>query len=79
MNYGGIGGVIGHEITHGFDDQGRQTDKDGKVQPWWTNNTLNKYLTKAQCFIEQYGNYTYPQFNGTEAHKVIILCYCKKI
>ncbi|EFX80396.1 hypothetical protein DAPPUDRAFT_304103 [Daphnia pulex] len=70
LNYGGIGAVIGHEITHGFDDHGRQTDKDGRVNLWWTNQTLTKYLQGAQCFVEQYGNYTFPEFAGTEAFHI---------
>ncbi|KAI9560850.1 hypothetical protein GHT06_011803 [Daphnia sinensis] len=58
MNYGGIGSVIGHEITHGFDDQGRQSDKFGNTANWWTPETLANYLERAQCFIDQYNNFT---------------------
>lgn len=58
MNYGAIGFVIGHEITHGFDDQGRQFDKDGNLVDWWAPETKEKYLKKAECIIYQYGNYT---------------------
>lgn len=58
MNYGAIGYVIGHEITHGFDDQGRQFDSDGNLVDWWQENTKKAYLEKARCIIEQYGNYT---------------------
>ncbi|XP_008554181.1 neprilysin-2 isoform X1 [Microplitis demolitor] len=58
MNYGAIGFVIGHEITHGFDDQGRQFDKDGNLVDWWAPSTKEKYLEKAECIINQYGNYT---------------------
>ncbi|XP_063696900.1 neprilysin-2 isoform X1 [Culicoides brevitarsis] len=60
MNYGAIGFVIGHEITHGFDDQGRQFDKDGNLVDWWNKATKSAYLEKAKCIIEQYGNYTEP-------------------
>jgi len=65
MNYGSIGVIIGHEITHGFDDQGRQSDKFGNTADWWTEQTVNNYLERAQCFIDQYDNYYPPEFNGT--------------
>jgi len=58
LNYGAIGFVIGHEITHGFDDQGRQFDKNGNLVDWWAKDTEAKFLKKAQCIIDQYGNYT---------------------
>merc|ERR1711872_770707 len=58
MNYGAIGWVIGHEITHGFDDQGRQFDAEGNLKQWWEPATETNYLDKAQCIIWQYGNYT---------------------
>ncbi|XP_011304084.1 phosphate-regulating neutral endopeptidase [Fopius arisanus] len=58
MNYGAIGSVIGHEITHGFDHQGRKFDKEGSLVDWWEPATLQKYNAKAQCIIDQYGGYT---------------------
>ena len=58
MNFGSIGFVMGHEITHGFDDQGRQFDKDGNLIDWWESETKKKYLERAQCIIDQYENYT---------------------
>lgn len=58
MNYGAIGFIIGHEITHGFDDQGRQYDTDGNLVDWWEPETKKKFLVKTNCIIEQYGNYT---------------------
>merc|ERR1719266_155261 len=58
MNYGAIGWVIGHEITHGFDDQGRTFDSTGNLANWWERSTEENYLDKAQCIIWQYGNYT---------------------
>lgn len=60
MNYGSIGFVIGHEITHGFDDQGKQFDSEGNLFDWWKEDTKTAYLEKARCIIEQYGNYTEP-------------------
>ena len=58
MNFGAIGFVVGHEITHGFDDEGSQKDGDGNLVDWWEPETKEKYLEKAQCIIDQYGNYT---------------------
>lgn len=63
MNFGAIGYVIGHEITHGFDDRGRQFDKDGNDRNWWKPKTDARYRERAQCIIEQYSNYTVPE-NG---------------
>merc|ERR1712130_930372 len=57
MNYGAIGFVVGHEITHGFDDQGSQRDGDGNLVDWWEASTKEKYLEKAKCIIDQYGAY----------------------
>eukprot|EP00095_Tigriopus_kingsejongensis_P004532 maker-scaffold532_size145644-snap-gene-0.44 protein:Tk04532 transcript:maker-scaffold532_size145644-snap-gene-0.44-mRNA-1 annotation:"membrane metallo-endopeptidase-like 1-like" len=64
MNYGAIGWVIGHEITHGFDDQGRQFDMEGNLVDWWEPITKERYLRKAQCIIQQYANYTIPHLGG---------------
>ncbi|WP_374656448.1 M13 family metallopeptidase [Phenylobacterium sp.] len=54
INYGGIGGVIGHEITHGFDDQGRKSDGDGKLTDWWTPEDAAKFDAQAKKFGAQY-------------------------
>ncbi|UJR11165.1 hypothetical protein I4U23_015346 [Adineta vaga] len=63
LNYGGIGVVIGHEITHGFDDSGRQFDKDGNRIPWWTDETIQKFIERKTCIVNQYSNYTIEQIN----------------
>lgn len=63
INYGGIGVVIGHEITHGFDDRGRQYDKHGNLAQWWNDQAINNFKEKAQCVIDQYGNFTVEDIN----------------
>ena len=54
VNYGGIGVVIGHEMTHGFDDQGRNYDKDGNLSAWWNEEDEQKFNERAQVLVEQY-------------------------
>ncbi|RAI91407.1 M13 family metallopeptidase [Algoriphagus yeomjeoni] len=58
INYGGIGMVIGHELTHAFDDQGAQYDKDGNVKNWWTEADYEKFKGKTQQLIERYDTFT---------------------
>lgn len=58
INYGGIGAVIGHEMTHGFDDQGRQFDADGNLQDWWTKTDADEFKKRADQVVQQYNNYT---------------------
>ncbi len=57
INYGGIGMVIGHEMTHGFDDQGRQYDAAGNLSEWWTKEDSEKYNERAKAIIDQFNNY----------------------
>lgn len=57
INYGGIGAVICHEMTHGFDDQGRQYTKDGNLQDWWTPEDAAKFTEKTKVLIEQFDKY----------------------
>lgn len=57
VNYGAIGAVIGHEMTHGFDDQGRQYDKDGNLKDWWTPADAQKFTAKANVVVDQYNKY----------------------
>ena len=56
-NYGSIGTVIGHEMTHGYDDQGRKYDHNGNLNDWWTKTDSKKYNQKAKKIIEQYNKY----------------------
>ncbi len=57
VNYGGIGAVIGHEMTHGFDDQGRQYDATGNLRDWWTPASAKAYNERAKAIIAQYAAY----------------------
>lgn len=58
VNYGGIGAVIGHEMTHGFDDQGCQYDKDGNLKNWWTPTDEKRFKEKTTVLVKQYNEYT---------------------
>ena len=57
VNYGGIGAVIGHEMTHGFDDQGRKYDGDGNLRDWWTQQDADNYKSRADKLAKQYSGY----------------------
>jgi putative endopeptidase len=57
INYGAMGAVIGHEITHGFDDEGRQYDASGNIKDWWTKNDETKFKVHAEKIIEQFDSY----------------------
>ncbi len=57
VNFGGIGVVIGHEMTHGFDDQGAQYDLHGNVAPWWTDADLAKFKDRTECEATEYGGF----------------------
>ena len=58
VNYGAIGSVMGHELTHGFDDQGRQFDADGNLRDWWTPEDAAEFEKRAECFIKEYSAFT---------------------
>ena len=58
VNFGGIGAVIGHELTHGFDDQGRKFDANGNLRDWWTEEDAKEFEKRAACVADQYGGYT---------------------
>lgn len=57
VNYGAIGVVIGHEISHGFDDQGSQYDAQGRLRNWWTEEDRKRFLDRAQCVVDQFEGY----------------------
>jgi putative endopeptidase len=58
LNYGAMGAVIGHEMTHGFDDRGRQFDADGNLRDWWTPGDASRYKARADKVVEQFDAYT---------------------
>jgi endothelin-converting enzyme/putative endopeptidase len=62
-NYGAIGVVIGHEISHGFDDQGAKFDATGKLNNWWTPEDLTKFQAKTSCVVKQFDGF---KIDGTE-------------
>jgi len=57
MNYGGIGAVIGHEMTHGFDDQGAKFDPQGNLRNWWTPEDLANFKERGECIVKQFDSY----------------------
>ncbi len=68
VNYGGIGAVIGHEIGHGFDDQGAKYDGDGNLEDWWTDADRAEFGTRTTALIEQYDALVPRELEGTEHH-----------
>lgn len=56
LNFGGLGYIIGHEFTHGFDDEGSQMDRDGNLREWWDPDTKKAFDNKAECIINQYSD-----------------------
>uniref|UniRef100_A0A8B9HU02 Endothelin converting enzyme like 1 n=1 Tax=Astyanax mexicanus TaxID=7994 RepID=A0A8B9HU02_ASTMX len=58
LNYGGIGAIIGHELTHGYDDWGGQYDRYGNLKQWWTEESYRKFQKKAECIVKLYDNFT---------------------
>ncbi|KGL77597.1 Neprilysin [Tinamus guttatus] len=64
LNYGGIGMVIGHEITHGFDDNGRNFNENGDLIDWWTEESARNFKEQSQCMVYQYGNFSWDLAGG---------------
>uniref|UniRef100_A0A3P8PAF9 Phosphate regulating endopeptidase homolog, X-linked n=1 Tax=Astatotilapia calliptera TaxID=8154 RepID=A0A3P8PAF9_ASTCA len=57
LSYGAIGVIVGHELTHGFDNNGRKYDKNGNLEQWWSNSSIEAFNEKTQCMINQYNGY----------------------
>ena len=68
VNYGGIGAVIGHEIGHGFDDQGSKYDGEGRLEDWWTAEDRAEFEKRTKALVDQYGEFSPAQLDGS--HKV---------
>uniref|UniRef100_A0A9J8A0S2 Membrane metallo-endopeptidase-like 1 n=1 Tax=Cyprinus carpio carpio TaxID=630221 RepID=A0A9J8A0S2_CYPCA len=73
LNFGGIGMVIGHEITHGFDDQGRNFDKDGNMYNWWSNFSAERFEDQSKCMVEQYGKFSWKLAGGQNVSGITTL------
>lgn len=73
LNFGGIGTLVGHEITHGFDDRGRQFDKHGRLNQWWNEDAIKRFNIRSQCFVDQYGNFLLPEAGGKPLNGLITL------
>ena len=68
VNYGGIGVVIGHELTHGFDDQGRKFDADGNLKDWWTAEDGKAFEDRASCTADEYSSFVSVKDDKGEVH-----------
>uniref|UniRef100_A0A8C1XIS5 Membrane metallo-endopeptidase-like 1 n=1 Tax=Cyprinus carpio TaxID=7962 RepID=A0A8C1XIS5_CYPCA len=73
LNFGGIGMVIGHEITHGFDDHGRNFDKDGNMYNWWSNYSAERFEDQSKCMVEQYGKFSWKLSGGQNVSGITTL------
>ncbi|XP_067243853.1 membrane metallo-endopeptidase-like 1 [Chanodichthys erythropterus] len=73
LNFGGIGMVIGHEITHGFDDHGRNFDKDGNMNNWWSNYSAEQFEDQSKCMVEQYGKFSWKLAGGQNVSGITTL------
>ena len=58
VNYGGVGVVVGHELTHGFDDEGRKFDADGNLRDWWQKTDEEQFEKLSQCLVDEYGRFS---------------------
>ena len=72
VNYGAIGGVIGHELSHGFDDQGRKFDMHGNMADWWTAEDAKNYLQRATCVEEQFSAFRAEEVGLNQNGKLVL-------
>jgi predicted metalloendopeptidase len=72
---------LGHELTHGFDDIGRQFDKHGNKIQWWTNQTVREYINLTECFVKQYSKYYLEEIGEYVSNfsQYVILCFSQRI
>jgi endothelin-converting enzyme len=68
LSYGAFGSVAGHELSHAFDSTGRHYDQNGNYTDWWTNSTVAAFQERADCFVNQYANYTVPGPDNKPLH-----------
>jgi endothelin-converting enzyme len=68
ISYGAFASVAGHELSHAFDSTGRHYDQNGNYTDWWTNATVKAFRERAECFVDQYSNYSIEGPNGTPLH-----------
>lgn len=68
ISYGGFGSVAGHELSHAFDSSGRHYDQDGNYTDWWSIATVDAFKEKAECFVQQYANFSIPGPDNKPLH-----------
>lgn len=68
LSYGAFGSVAGHELSHAFDSTGRHYDQNGNYTDWWTNSTVEAFQQRAECFVDQYHNFTVPGQDDKPLH-----------
>lgn len=68
VSYGAFASVAGHELSHAFDNSGRHYDEHGRFTDWWTNHTVEEFTKRADCFVNQYSNFTIEGSNGQPLH-----------
>lgn len=68
MSYGAFGSVAGHELSHAFDSTGRHYDQNGNYTDWWSNATVDAFKERAECFVNQYANFSVPGIDGKPLH-----------